>query len=90
MVLSALETAVTSVKQLHFHTLGITLALLYVANAIRVWYRLRHFAGPLSAGWSKWWLIHAHTTGRTHLDLAEVCEKYGVQYMKPDPFILIL
>ena len=55
-----------------------TLASLYIVNAVHVWYRLRHIPGPLSVGWSKWWLIRAHVGGRTNLDLAEICEKYGI------------
>ncbi|KAG0645674.1 Cytochrome P450 monooxygenase lolP1 [Hyphodiscus hymeniophilus] len=55
------------------------LILIYVAEAARVWYRLRHIPGPRLVGWTKWWLIRAHTSGRKHLDLAEVCEKYEIR-----------
>ncbi|KAG6037551.1 hypothetical protein E4U41_004922 [Claviceps citrina] len=39
--------------------------------------RLRHIPGPRSAGFSKWWFVRATLSGRTHLDLYHVCEKYG-------------
>lgn len=55
----------------------ILIAALYLATKIYVWYRLRHIPGPLSAGFSKWWLIRSHASGRTHLDLAVVTEKFG-------------
>lgn len=55
--------------------------LLVVWSAIstaRQYIRLRHIKGPPSSGFSKWWLIRSVGGGRTHLDLYEVCEKYGI------------
>jgi hypothetical protein len=48
-----------------------------IISTIRQYFRLSHFKGPLSAGFSQWWLIRSVGGGRTHLDLYEVCEKYG-------------
>lgn len=49
-----------------------------LVSRIRQYFRLRHIPGPPGAGFSKWWLIGRITSGRTHLDYFEVCEKYGV------------
>lgn len=76
-VLSTLSGAFVKDLKSWFCIAGVLLAFLYVANAIRVWHHLRHIPGPWSAAWSKWWLIRSHMNGRTHLDLAETCEKYG-------------
>ncbi|KAH8902664.1 pisatin demethylase [Coniochaeta sp. PMI_546] len=46
-------------------------------SSITQYFRLRHIPGPPGAGFSKWWLIGRITSGRTHLDYYEVCEKYG-------------
>lgn len=53
------------------------LVLTSIVQRIRAWYRLRHFKGPLSAAFSRLWLIRHSTGGRLHLDFAEVTEKYG-------------
>jgi hypothetical protein len=67
--------------QLSLLVLGL-LVLAYIGNAIRVWYRLRHFKGPTSVAWSKFWLIKSHIKQTVYLDVAEVCEKYGKQRLK--------
>ncbi|KAG6018692.1 hypothetical protein E4U40_007931, partial [Claviceps sp. LM458 group G5] len=43
----------------------------------RQYKRLSHIPGPRSAAFSKWWFVKATLSGRTHLDLYQVCEKYG-------------
>ncbi|KAG5978910.1 hypothetical protein E4U54_007002 [Claviceps lovelessii] len=43
----------------------------------RQYKRLSHIPGPRSAGFSKWWFVRATLSGRVHLDLYQVCEKYG-------------
>ncbi|KAH8879491.1 pisatin demethylase [Thozetella sp. PMI_491] len=56
------------------------LALFLVSSAVSTlseYSRLRHIKGPAIAGFSKWWLIKHVGGGRTHLDLYEVCQKYG-------------
>jgi cytochrome P450 len=65
-----------------FKTAAITtsLAVLFswlLLSTIQQYYRLSHIPGPPGTGWSKWWLIGRITSGRTHLDYYEVCEKYG-------------
>lgn len=52
---------------------------LFVAQRVRSWQCLRHVKGPAMAAWSKWWMIRRIAAGRMHLELAEVCEKYGRQ-----------
>ena len=54
------------------------LAFWYFQHVVRAWYRLRHIPGPPSLGWSNWWLIRAHANGKTHLELDEICERYGL------------
>ncbi|KAG5930430.1 hypothetical protein E4U42_001353 [Claviceps africana] len=49
----------------------------FAVSLYRQYKRLSHIPGPRSAGFSKWWFIRATLSGRTHLDLYEVCEKYG-------------
>jgi hypothetical protein len=53
------------------------LTLYFIVQCTRTWYRLRHFKGPLSAKFSKLWLLRHVLTGRLHLDLAEVTDRYG-------------
>lgn len=62
-----------------FKTLFALLGLLYAAYSIHVWYRLRHFKGPFSSGFSRFWLVRNHANGRTYLELLDVCKKYGAR-----------
>ncbi|KAG5949892.1 hypothetical protein E4U53_005664 [Claviceps sorghi] len=67
---------------LSFAQLYILLAIPAVAawfavSLYRQYKRLSHIPGPRSAGFSKWWFIRATLSGRTHLDLYQVCQKYG-------------
>jgi len=66
----------SNIGQLSFIVLGF-LVLVYVGNAVRVWYRLRHFKGPISVAFSKFWIIRSHLQQRVYLDVGEACEKYG-------------
>lgn len=49
----------------------------YITSAIRSWYRLRHFPGPVYASFSYLWGYFTMSTGRMHLRLAEEQEKHG-------------
>lgn len=60
-----------------FNASVVAILLFLLASVITQYFRLRHIPGPPSAGFSKWWLIRRITSGRTHLDYYEVCEKYG-------------
>lgn len=51
--------------------------LWYTFSAVRSWYRLRQFPGPLCASFSYLWGYFAMSTGRMHVRLAEEQEKYG-------------
>lgn len=57
-------------------------------HTLRQYCRLRHIPGPPSAGFSKWWLARAVQSGRTHLDLYEVCRKYGTSSRYEDNLYL--
>ncbi|KAH7113658.1 hypothetical protein B0J13DRAFT_681726 [Dactylonectria estremocensis] len=46
-----------------------------VVSTIRQYVRLRHIKGPPMAGLTQAWLIRCVGSGRTHLDLWEVCQK---------------
>jgi len=56
-----------------------------LVSSIAQYFRLRHIPGPPGAGFSKWWLVGRITSGRTHLDYYEVCEKYGQPRMSLVP-----
>ncbi|PGH27760.1 hypothetical protein AJ80_00548 [Polytolypa hystricis UAMH7299] len=45
--------------------------------AVRSYYRLRQFKGPWLGSFSKLWMVRSTYHGRMHLDVAEVCQKYG-------------
>ncbi|KAM0298168.1 hypothetical protein HYE67_001208 [Fusarium culmorum] len=60
-----------------FALVGLLVFVAYVVATLRQWARLRHFKGPALAGFSQLWLISCVGGGRTHLDLWEVCKKYG-------------
>lgn len=66
--------------------IGVIIIVGYVVSAIRQWVRLRHFNGPVIAGFSQLWLISRVGGGRTHLDLWEACKKYG-EYNKCDVLV---
>lgn len=51
----------------------------YVALSwFRSWYRLHEFNGPWLAGLSEGWLFGVTTTGKLHMKLHEVNNKYGI------------
>jgi hypothetical protein len=51
--------------------------VVFVAQTIGAWYRLRHFKGPFPATFSNIWLLRAVLNGRMHWDILEVNRKYG-------------
>ncbi|KAH8883576.1 benzoate 4-monooxygenase cytochrome P450 [Thozetella sp. PMI_491] len=57
--------------------LFVGLAIANLCWAIAAWYRLRHIAGPTSAGWSNIWMYRQILSGRQILHFRAVCEKYG-------------
>ena len=67
---------ISNIGQIPFIVTGL-LILIYVGIAIRGWYRLRHFKGPFSVAFSKFWLIKSHVQQSVYLDVGEVCERYG-------------
>ncbi|KAJ9613240.1 hypothetical protein H2200_003182 [Cladophialophora chaetospira] len=53
------------------------LFIYYAYSSIRAYWRLRKFKGPWSAAWSNFWYIRASLSGKAHIVLSEVCNKYG-------------
>ena len=57
---------------------AILVLLVYlIYSSIRLYWRLRQFKGPRWAAWSSLWYLHASVSGRAHLELSEVCNRYG-------------
>lgn len=74
MLLSSLDS--TSLK-LSLGGFGALLVGWYLVATLNQYIRLRHFRGPTSAAFSKWWLARCIGSGRANLALYEVTEKYG-------------
>lgn len=64
--------------QATFAAVALLIAGWSLISTIRLFNRLKHIKGPPLAGLSEWWLARSVGGGRTHLDLYEVCEKYGM------------
>ncbi|QUC21642.1 uncharacterized protein UV8b_05885 [Ustilaginoidea virens] len=47
------------------------------ARTYRQYRRLSHVPGPRIAGFSRWWFARSTLSGRIHLDLYDVCKRYG-------------
>lgn len=61
-----------------YASVAVSVLIIYsIASTVRQYLRLRHIKGPPGAGFSKWWLIRAIRSGRSHLEFYEACEKYG-------------
>ena len=50
----------------------------FVINSIRSYTRLRHIPGPLIASFTSWWWVHKSVSGKGHLALSNVCDRYGM------------
>src|SRR5436190_2482685 len=51
-------------------------------SIVRSYRRLRQFKGPWLGSFSKLWMIRSTYRGRMHLDVAEVCKKYGTYIIR--------
>jgi len=51
----------------------------YLAHSYKQYSKLKAFRGPPTSGWSNFWLVRAVTRQNTHIDFANVCQKYGRQ-----------
>jgi hypothetical protein len=58
-------------------TAVIGLVVLFVADTLRVWYRLSHVPGPFLAGFSKAWMVKESFKGQQPYAIQKVNEKYG-------------
>jgi hypothetical protein len=59
-------------------TATIGLVILFVADTLRVWYRLSHVPGPFLAGFSKVWMVKESFKGEQPYAIQKVNEKYGL------------
>lgn len=53
-------------------------AVVFVAQTVGAWYRLRHFKGPFPAAFSNIWMMRAVMNGGMHWDFLEANRKYGM------------
>jgi hypothetical protein len=51
--------------------------LIVLLSVFRSYWRLRQIKGPWLGCFSKLWMMRSTFNGRMHLDVAEVCKKYG-------------
>lgn len=49
----------------------------YWTHSYKQYSKLKAFRGPPTSGWSNFWLVRAVLRQNTHIDLANVCQKYG-------------
>ena len=56
-----------------------------VGARLQKYWRLRHFDGPLLAGFSRLWLLQTVWSGRAHLEFWDVVCKYGMDMIWPFP-----
>jgi hypothetical protein len=57
-----------------FSTCGL---LFSIFHQVRLWYRLGHIPGPISASFSDLWMLRTALGGDMWRDFGEACEKYG-------------
>jgi hypothetical protein len=58
-------------------TAVIGLAVLFLADSLRSWYRLSHVPGPFWAGFSKAWMVRQSLKGTQPYAIQAANEKYG-------------
>lgn len=58
-------------------TAAIGLVILFVADTLRVWYRLSNVPGPFLAGFSKVWMVKESFKGEQPYAIQRANEKYG-------------
>lgn len=51
--------------------------LLFLADWLRVWYRLSHVPGPFWASLSKYWMVRESLKGQQPYAIQKANEKYG-------------
>ncbi|KFY37707.1 hypothetical protein V494_04641 [Pseudogymnoascus sp. VKM F-4513 (FW-928)] len=49
----------------------------YIAHSYKQYSKLSAFRGPPTSGWSNFWLVRAVMRQNTHIDFADVNQKYG-------------
>lgn len=50
----------------------------YIYRKARQYYGLKAFGGHWTAGWTRLWLLRAHSSGRMNLYFTEANDKYGM------------
>ncbi|KAK2020401.1 cytochrome P450 [Colletotrichum zoysiae] len=59
-------------------SVAVSIVFLYsVVSVIHQYLRLRHIKGPISAGFSTWWLVRTVYSGSSHLEFHKASKKYG-------------
>ena len=58
-------------------TAVVGLAVLFLADSLRTWYRLSHVPGPFWAGFSKAWMVRQSLKGTQPYAIQAANEKYG-------------
>lgn len=58
-------------------TAAIGFVILFVADTLRVWYRLSHVPGPFLAGFSKVWMVKESFKGQQPYAIQKANEEYG-------------
>jgi len=56
------------------------LIALYVVHTVVQWRRLSHIPGPLSASFSKWWMVKEALKARQPNSFKKLNDKYGKSY----------
>ena len=63
-------------KQWPFTLLSLCLGLFTIAS-LRSYLRLRHIPGPLIASLTDWWWVQKSISGKGHLAISDLCDRYG-------------
>lgn len=66
----------------------------YIYREAQRYYSLKAFGGHWTAGWTRLWLLRAHSSGRMNLYFTEANDKYGMlnalRLAPPSPYIIYL
>jgi hypothetical protein len=57
---------------------ALAIAAYLIAARVQQYWRLRHFKGPATTGFSWWWHSKAALSGQAHRYYGHVTEKYGM------------
>lgn len=63
--------------------LGLAVLAVYLASKVRTYWRLRHFKGPFSTGFSDLWHARLIVSHKNHQGYKDVLDKYGALLALP-------